>query len=351
MSLTPSYRRQFIYIFALMGLSGTMAAQSSAADTSQSFRFTLDLDGYYRYASSRETSRSFLAMDHDQLSLGWLSGGVDYERNGAGVSARAAFGPRAFQYFNEGNGGVLDNVRYAFGYYQVAGWLRLNAGVMPTFYGYEFDDPIDNDQYSNSWAYTYSPASVTGVTAELDLGQGWTAMLGRFNGTFSRFNRNGRAVYGGYLNKTSERWWGQLSTLLGRTEADQRYRMLDLTVGYAVNQRLRVGGEITYHPFREPGPNQDWTRYWLFAQYLAFDLDDRSTFALRQEIVRDRGGFVLPPGMGVYSLTTALTRAVGPAKFFAELRLNNAVDPLFREGSQRVELAGTVGFAYRVGGE
>ncbi len=284
-----------------------------------------------------------MTIDHDQLSLGWLSAGVNHSWERAGVSAKLAFGPRAQQFYGAGNSSVFSNVREAFGYFDLAPNIQVRAGLFPAFYGYEADDPFDNPVYSNSWAYTLAPACPAGIEVEIALNEAWSLMLGRYNAVFLRANPNQQSVYGGALRYTQEGRSIALSTLIGTTTTEQKVFVLDLTAQYELSQQMVVGTELIYHPFQNNG--DDWTYYSSAGLYLTYQLNEDYNLALRGELLNDEGGFGFAPQTNIAGGTVAVSRIIGAMKVFAEVRYDGSNRLIFPNGNDQT-LAALIGFGY-----
>lgn len=331
-----------LFLLVFIGDIG-LFGQANTADTIPKPQFFLSLDGYLNYASTEATSLTSMTIDHNQLSLGWLSAGMSHEWGRAGVSAKLAFGPRAQQFYDEGNNSVFSNVREAFGYFDLSPNVQVRAGLFPAFYGYEADDPFDNPVYSNSWAYTLAPACPAGIEVEVALSEEWSLMLGRYNEVFSRANPNQQSVYGGFLRYMWEENSIVLSTLVGTTAEGQKIFALDFTAQYALNERTTVGTELVHQPFRNDGA--DWTYYYSVGLYLTHKLNDNYELALRGELLNDEGGFGFAPKTTIASGTVVVSRVFGAMKVFAEARYDGSNSLIFPDGADQT-LAGLIGFGY-----
>ena len=272
-------------------------------------------DAYYRLASDAAPSPTFLALDHDAVTPGWLSVGVSHTTGRAGFTGQVAVGQRSEQFFPAPDFTAL---RTAFAHYDLTDQLRLSAGYFPLYYGAELDDPYANDHYSNSYAYTNAPGGLAGAQAQYSLGEQTTALLGLYNGAFTRRDPDGRKVVGGQLNHAAGPLFLSASFLGGHAAGDFDFLVLDLLATYEIGQRWRLGGELAYQPYRLRGAAG--TYYLSAVGYLRYRPAPPWTLALRSELLHEDSGFNFGRAATVAALTATASFTNGPLRVFAEGR-------------------------------
>ncbi len=327
----------------LWGAGSILKAQETAQDSLSTPTFFLSLDAYYRLASTDEESQGSPSLQHGQVSLGWITAGVEKQWGRLGGQVKLAYGSRARQFYEESSSGPISHVREAVVSLDVSDKVSIRAGVFPGFYGFEADDPQENDHYSNSWAYSLSTAGQAGVQLEGQLTESLSWMVGCYNDAFSRFLPNSGVICGGYLSYEGQAVGVMFSTLLGHTSEAQDLLLLNLVAEAAVSPRTQFGAELVYQPFRDPGSS--WSAYGTLGLYCSQQLPRNFSLALRGELFHDRGGFYFLEETKVVAGTVTLTKAVENVKFFAELRLDESNRAVLGAGLGRA-LALLVGAGY-----
>ncbi len=329
--------------FSLLFLPRVLIAQEGGQDSIPGPTFFLSVDGYYRVADVDGPSLTSPSLVSDELNLGWFSTGARHEWGKAGVSGLLAFGPRGQQFYGGADDGVSGYIREAFAYLQLTPALQVSAGLFPAFYGYEADDPFLNEHYSNSYAYSLAPACPAGVQLEWDISPKWGILLGRYNEVASRVSIDGRSVYGGSLMYTDGEDAAALSFLAGQTVGDQRVVAINFTSKVQLGRQWWGGGELQYHPFRNPGEAR--TNYTSAGLYLKYDSTKDWYCALRGEYFRDQGGFGFQPETVINSITLTAAKVFGLMKVFVEVRRDGANIPIF-SSRQETESSALIGMSY-----
>src|SRR5690606_8679622 len=99
--------------------------------------------------------------------------------------------------------GRIINQMYA--YWKPSDNFTLTLGNFNTFVGYEVISPAVNFHYSTSYMFSWGPFSHTGLRADVDLGNGWSAMAAIMNPTdLVEFNPVNTYTLGAQLGHTSE---------------------------------------------------------------------------------------------------------------------------------------------------
>lgn len=288
-----------------------------------SFTFSGSVDTYFRanLNSTNDASNggtiapgtSFANLPG--FSLGMFNLVSSYEGKKTGFTADLVFGPRG----NEavfGSEGSLNIVNQLYAYWSPSEKLKLTIGNFNTFLGYEVISPASNFNYSTSYMFSYGPFSHTGIKADIDLGGGFTGMLGVFNPTdFTDFNPFGfDALAGGaqlgYENEKGGAW-------LNLIVSDDFYQ-IDLTTGWQATDKVYVGVNAT-------------TAKDLFAGgalYLQLAASDALSLGIRGEYFMDSGIGVVDLDMdddedeNVFGITLSANYTVGNLTLIPEIRLD-----------------------------
>ena len=303
-------------------LPPTLHAQTEGRRDSLSTDFFLSLDGYYRYSNPDTLLAVSPTLSHREVQLGWLSLGAAHRWRNVGMSGKLAFGPRARQFYFNGNNEVFSAIREAFAFYEPIPEVQIRAGLFPAFYGFEADDPFDNDLYSNSWSYSLAPTCPAGLEVSYSPSEQWTFLAGRYTQVYTRSAPAETAAYGFLAGYTSAATTINLAALIGDDVSIQRVRAFDLVVDHRFGERTLLGVELNYNGYRIPGEAAD--RYVTVGGYLRYDFTARRRLSLRGEWLDDGGGFNFAGGSEILAATLALSETIGPLRLFLEGRYDRA---------------------------
>ena len=138
------------------------------------------------------------------FAIGMVNLIAGYEGEKVGFVADLVFGPRGEDaVFNSFGSPAFVNQLYVF--WNVSEGTTLTFGNFNTFLGYEVISPSANFNYSTSYMFSYGPFSHTGIKADFDLGNDWSAMLAILNPTdFTDFNPFGEVSFGAQLGYSGQ---------------------------------------------------------------------------------------------------------------------------------------------------
>ncbi len=235
--------------------------------------------------------------------------------------------------------------------------LSLEGGVFNVPFGPEYNTAYLNWNWSGSNLFALMPYQVAGFRLNYDLGRGWTARAGVYNGwdQIVADNNNGKSVMASveWEDPNDEENYATLNYMAGdeRDRDDMRgpywRHTFDLYGQWHPIERLYVRG----HVFAGFEPNRDVMDGWFGAAlYGKFDLHRAFSVALRGDVVRTFAGTtnlfhaetLALVGMGEDTSTLlgsgTLTLDYHPFRF-ASLRLEGRHDrasfPLFYQGQVR----------------
>lgn len=247
------------------------------------------------------------------FSLGMLNLVGTYEGKKAGFTADLVFGPRG----NEavfGSEGSLNIVNQLFAYWNVNDRLKLTLGNFNTFLGYEVISPTGNFNYSTSYMFSYGPFSHTGLKADIDLGKGFSAMVGIFNPTdFTDFNPFATYVGGAQLGYENDKGSAYLNLIVS-----EDFYQIDLTTGWQATEKFYIGLNAT--------TAQD--AFGGAAAYLQVAATDALSFGLRGEYFMDNGVGVVDLNLedeeteSVFQTTLSANYKIGNLTIIPEVRLD-----------------------------
>jgi len=306
----------FTLMFTLMTL--TSFAQIQLDST---FSLSGSIDTYFRAnlnSTNNASNGGTLAPGTSFANLPGFSLGMfnligNYEGKKAGFTADLVFGPRG----NEavfGSEGSLNIINQLFAYWNVTDKFKLTLGNFNTFLGYEVISPASNFNYSTSYMFSYGPFSHTGLKADIDLGKGFSAMVGVFNPTdFTDFNPFGKYVGGAQLGYENGKGSAYLNLILS-----EDFYQIDLTTGWQASEKIYVGLNATTAQDAFSGA----------ALYLQLSASDALSFGLRGEYFMDDGVGVVDLILedenteSVFQTTLSANYKVGNLTLIPEVRLD-----------------------------
>ncbi len=191
---------------------GTAAIDVDSGKETEESTFTLSgtIDTYFHttfgtvnpYMGGYAPSTAF--ADLKGFGLGMVNMVAAYEGEKAGFTADLVFGPRGkAAVFAAASGQSIVNQMFA--WYKLSDKVTVKLGQFNTFLGYEVISPAVNFHYSTSYMFSWGPFSHTGLRADVDLGNGWSAMAAIMNPTdLVEFNPVNTYTLGAQLGHTSE---------------------------------------------------------------------------------------------------------------------------------------------------
>ncbi len=247
------------------------------------------------------------------FSLGMFNLIGTYEGKKTGFTADLVFGPRG----NEavfGSEGSLNIVNQLYAYWNVTDKFTLTLGNFNTFLGYEVISPASNFNYSTSYMFSYGPFSHTGLKADIDLGKGFSAMVGVFNPTdFTDFNPFSKYVGGAQLGYENGKGSAYLNLILS-----ENFYQIDLTTGWQATEKFYVGLNATTAQDAFSGA----------ALYLQLAASDALSFGVRGEYFMDDGIGVVDLVLededteSVFQTTLSANYKIGNLTIIPEVRLD-----------------------------
>ncbi len=318
------YVKKLVFLVIALLTTG-LFAQEEEAETTPKFSLSGSVDAYYRANLNAPNDEDAIAPGSSFANLPGFALGManviaSYEGEDVGFVADLVFGPRGTDaifaspmYSATGN---IVNQLYV--YWNVSDNVKLTFGNFNTFLGYEVISPVANFNYSTSYLFSYGPFSHTGLKADFDLGNEWSAMVAVLNPTdLTEFNPTGNYAFGAQL--------GYSGQYLNFITDDGAYE-IDFTGGFDVSDEFFLGINAAYF-------DNDGVGFAGAALYPQYATSDTFTIGLRGEYFTETGDFgAIGTGVedsSVFAVTLTGSATIGNLIIKPELRLDNASDDAF----------------------
>lgn len=340
--------------FATLAMISVTAFAQEEEETSK-FTFSGTVDAYYR-TNFNGLNKEIPALDANGdvigaflpaapgtsfandpgFAIGMVNLVAGYEGDKVGFVADLVFGPRGEDaVFNSFGSPAIVNQLYV--YWNVSESTTLTFGNFNTFLGYEVISPSANFNYSTSYMFSYGPFSHTGIKADFDLGNDWSAMLAVLNPTdFTDFNPFGEVSFGAQLgysgqflnfiygNQGGDEFVDSTGTLV---EVDnEALFQVDFTGGFDITEDFYLGINATYQDTDDLG-------FYGVALYPQLKTSENFTIGLRGEYFGESGAFgAIGTGVedsDVIAVTLTGSATIGDLIIKPELRLDSASDDFF----------------------
>lgn len=315
---------KYLLILATGLFSIGLSAQDDAAD-SESFTISGTVDAYFRANLSAPNDENAIAPGSSFANLPGFALGManiiaSWEGEKVGFVGDLVFGPRGTDavfaspmYSATGN---IVNQLYV--YWNVSESVTLTFGNWNTFLGYEVISPASNFNYSTSYLFSYGPFSHTGLKADFDLGNDWSAMLAVMNPTdLTEFNPTGEYAIGAQL--------GYAGQFLNFVSSQGGYE-IDYTGGFDLSDAFYLGLNGAIY-------DNDGTGFAGVALYPQYKTSENFALGLRAEYFTETGDYgAIGTGVedsSVLALTLTGSATIGNLMIKPELRLDSASDDAF----------------------
>ena len=319
-----NYVKKIVFL-AIALLTTGLFAQEEEVESTPKFSLSGSVDAYYRANLNAPNDEDAIAPGSSFANLPGFALGManviaSYEGEDVGFVADLVFGPRGTDaifaspmYSATGN---IVNQLYV--YWNVSDNVKLTFGNFNTFLGYEVISPVANFNYSTSYLFSYGPFSHTGLKADFDLGNEWSAMVAVMNPTdLTEFNPTGNYAFGAQL--------GYSGQYLNFITDDGAYE-IDFTGGFDVSDEFFLGINAAYF-------DNDGVGFAGAALYPQYATSDTFTIGLRGEYFTETGDFgAIGTGVedsSVFAVTLTGSATIGNLIIKPELRLDSASDDAF----------------------
>ena len=276
--------KQIKLALAALVLSFTAANAQNGVDLSGS------VDAYFRQdllGTAQAPATSF--VDGTGFNLGMVNLAASYDLEKAGFVGDVAFGPRAQ------DAGINDYINQLYAYWNATDKLTLTLGKANTFLGYEVISPKGNFNNSTSYLFTNGPFNNTGLKANYQFSDDFSAMLGVFNSTdFAGSNNEGAYTVGaqlGFVGQYLNFIYGDYDGAALDGATGQTFTA-DFTGGASLTESLYLGLNAAYKTTGTNVDDADAPLYYGAALYLQNSFSDLFSLGLRGEyFAEDNYGF------------------------------------------------------------
>ncbi len=292
-------------------------------EKTSAFTFSGSGDVYFR-AKGEAPATSFGNLEG--FALGMLNLKASYQYKNTGVVADLVLGPRGedatFMSPLLRAGGSSNVINQLYLFWDVTDKITLTMGNFNTFVGYEVISPVDNFHYTTSYLFSYGPFSHTGLKADFDLGNGFTAMAGVFNATDeTEYNWSDHYYGGAQIGYEKDNFSNYANVYF-----DDKKIQLDLVTAYDFSDQTHVEFNGSW--------NSDL--YWGAALYVEEDLTDDLSLGLRGEHFVDTGLGLYGDKEKVNEVTASLNYSIGNLRIIPEVRIDWAANPHFADQTEKM---------------
>ncbi len=315
--------------------------EAPAADAEPERKLPIDISGYadlyYRYAGNETGSVTSFTSAHNAFGLGMANLVMSGTKGKFGFMADIGFGQRAVE-ANYTDVGITQGLKQLFITYQPTSKIKLTAGNFATFVGYESIDAPVNALYSTAYMFSKGPFFHTGLKADFTLSDKFSAMLGVFNDTDSKFDAISQKHVGAQLTFASGNFKAILNYLGGR-EGEDSVRgnqvighQIDLVATLQATEKTMIGLNVTRKAVLSP--EDDLSNMWGGAAlYLTQAVNDAFALNLRGEIFTDPDGLIFGlPDNNVGEITLGGSWKVDAFTLIPEIRYDFASEEIFGNG-------------------
>ncbi|SNZ00200.1 outer membrane beta-barrel protein [Flagellimonas pacifica] len=327
--ISANYIKKMAFL-ALASIS-TIAFAQETEEAKTKFEFSGTVDAYYRTNLTAPNGEDAIApgssfANLDGFALGMANVIGTYEGEKVGFVADLVFGPRGTDaiFASPMYSATGDIVNQLYVYWNVSEDITLTFGNFNTFLGYEVISPASNFNYSTSYLFSYGPFSHTGLKADFDLGNDWSAMLAVMNPTdLTELNGTGDYAVGAQLGYS-----GQFLNFL----YSQGGFEIDFTGGFDISEDFFLGVNAAH--FSQEDNGGSFTGVALYPQ---LKTSENFTIGLRGEYFMTGDSFGNTAGIGsgsdgdanVLALTLTGSATIGDLILKPEIRLDSSSEDAF----------------------
>ena len=317
--------------FAALALISVSAFAQEEEEEAPKFSFSGSVDAYYRANLTAPNDEEAIAPGSSFANLPGFSLGMAnlvaaYEGDKVGFVADLVFGPRGTDavFASPMYSMTGDIINQLYVYWNVSDDVTLTFGNFNTFLGYEVISPVANFNYSTSYLFSYGPFSHTGLKADFDLGNDWSAMLAVMNPTdLTEFNPTGDYAVGAQL--------GYSGQFLNFVYSQSSYE-IDFTGGFDVSEDFFLG--INAAHFSADDNAGSFTGVALYPQLATsenFTIGLRGEYFMTGDFFGDSAGigFDADGDASVLALTLTGSATIGDLILKPEIRLDSTSEDAF----------------------
>lgn len=213
--------------------------------------------------------------------------------------------------------------------------LTIQAGIFPSFIGYDSLYAKDNFNYTRPWGADFTPYLMLGVNASYPVSERLTAAIFVISGYWHLAHANNAPTSGGQIAyKATNRWTLKQTAMAGPHQANtslEYWRVLSDSIAEWKRAPITLAGEyqISFEKVASPG---NPTALWMSTQMpVHWQMDKQWSVSFRPEVAWDRDGRWTGFAQTVEAFTSTLEfrvpyRAAG-AIFRLEHRYDHSTGP------------------------
>jgi hypothetical protein len=316
-------------ILLLSFLSSAILSLNAQTDTtkpaasSSSTTFTTYIDGYYRadFAGLKSNNTTSFTNSNNALQIGMASFKVDQTLGKFAGTVDVGFGKRADE--NSYNDkGLATSVKQAFVSFSPSSAVKFTVGKWATHIGAEVVDAYINRNYSMSYAFSYGPFFHTGLKVDIALGGKSAFMIGVAEPTdFTSAKVEAKMLLAQFSTATKD---DKLKAYLNYQGGKDKTQF-DLVLNGVVNSAFAINYDGTVCTLA----GSSWSSN---AVYFNYDPSAKVGFTLRSEYFNDSKS-AAGVGTSIFQNTFSVNFHLNKLTIIPELRLDNAADKVFVNGS------------------
>jgi Putative beta-barrel porin-2, OmpL-like. bbp2 len=156
-------------------------ADTTSGATEYGLRGSINVDYYARYDKSRTATLFSQSMLANQVGLGWVNARLAGDWSFGGFNADIVIGDRATEWYGEDGTEVnMPFFEQANVYFNTGEKSFVSAGIFNYWFNYEWNEPLDNPNYSCSYTNSSLAAAWQGVTYNYEPNDTWSFVGGVF---------------------------------------------------------------------------------------------------------------------------------------------------------------------------
>jgi hypothetical protein len=357
-----------------LAISVLLLGVTLKAQTDSKFSLSGSVDAYFRTnlnginkvypdAPNQLIAPPTAYADKTGFALGMANLGGSYEYKNVGAVVDLVVGPRGRETIFNGTG-TANIINQAYVYWKTTDKLMFTFGQFNTFLGYEVISPTGNFNYSTSYLFSNSPFNHTGLKANYQFNDKWSAMLSFMNpndvlesNTAGTYTTGAQIAYTGkqdkfYLNFLYGDQDGKLNkyhNVLGDTSKGTTFQA-DLTANLSLTDKFYLGINSSYNTsgkgqvFSSNGIENNTSAnspgFYGVALYPQYKFSENSALGLRAEYFKELNGGVSSltsnNDFNTHALEFTLTgdfKVAGPLSVKPELRYDYASENIYTANS------------------
>ena len=327
-----------VHLLLILCLTFSAITLSKAQDfRKDSLTISGSVDTYYTYDfSGQDNISTSFADDRNSVSIGMVDVALSQTLGKASFVGEISFGPRSFKsipLFDLGEDDqALVGIQNLYVSYQFNDVLKLTAGYMGTFVGYEVISPVGNFNYSTSYLFTNGPFQNAGLKADITISDNFAVMVGIFDDWNVYSDENGVSDFGAQIFIQPVDGW---SVYFNFVSGSPSGTIIDLTTGFQISDKFYLGLNAADYTIA----GDDKGGYQGIALYPQLSVTDALSIGLREEYfsyksAETESGTVMSESTGVFSSTITANYTHKNFRFISELRLDNSSDDWFMDTNE-----------------